>query len=962
MAAATPRQIQWRSLCLTASMLAGLALPAGADPVSATAPRVASSAPGRSATSGPAGESAATARSAPISQPVATTQPATVTTRPAAERFPHRLRPLLADGTVLDRHILKRFDFDERILNNFEEMPMYWTRLRAANLPQYNQAGFDEAVGHLAAPSFRLHATTESVACAYSRNDMPVEPGNRYLVSAWIRTLDLRRSRAYISAVFLARDLSVIKDSEVFSPAIGGESSGQWQRVEMATGESPLPARFLQITVWLAQPDMHPDKAVAGSAHDIRQNQRTITEQDTHVTAWFDDIEVTHLLPVASIRTPNNVPVFGLAEPAVVLGPRDNPAHVGLACRITIHDEDGKVHYQVQTDPRNLGEAPPERIELDGLPSGLYTARLQVFSHNRQITEQQVRFARLPALVRMAGSPIGVCLDEASLRAPEAAMACIRGLQVSGVKIPIWTSRTTEAQIGQGHPGAEDLLKRLLAEGLEPVGVLVAPPAGIAPRLRPNQRNLVDVLCADLQVWQPYLAMSLTHYADVVRLWQIGADGQEDLAGDDRWPVAADLAAQQVVTLIDGAQVGLAWPGLHDPPADLGRIRQTSIWIPDAIRPEHIPDLLAAHRRDDVAMAATIQPLRGDHYSPSVRRTDLARRIVFALAGRANTVFIPQPWQAYEAGPQTILAPTAEYTAVATLSRALATRRYAGRFEWTDGAVFHIFASADDATLVAWNEQALDAGTSGRTISLYLGPQAAAYDLRGRPVVIGGDSQAQTVTLGHEPVVITGADCRLAQLRSQFAITPRQIASGLRRHEHTVTLFNPYGEPISGVIRLRGPEGWEIRPSRLSISLQPGKTMQEKIQVHIPYNEPVGTKTIQADLSIDSRRLHRMTILVTLDLQLPGIDTYAFADSSEREVIIRHVITNRTDEDLSFVGAVLLPDTRRQERLFLHIHPGQTMVKDYVIPRERVRGQTQLRLNLRQINGSRLLNQMVEIF
>jgi hypothetical protein len=872
-----------------------------------------------------------------------------VSTQPPASR---PINVQISDS-ALPRHILKRFDFDERKFGNVEELPMYWARRKGPDLPHYNKGVFDHTIGHDAPPCFRLSAITESVAFTYARNDIPVEPGNRYTVSGWIRTQDLLRSRAYISAAYLARDLSVIEQTEVFSQAVGGaDQNEQWLYVDLPTVESPRTARFLQITVWLAQPK--PPEADADNARPIQQ-------QDTHGTAWFDDIEVTHLLPVASIRTLDDTPVFTAAQPVQLLGPRVNPAHFGLICQIDVTDEDGTSYYRAQTDPRQLGDSPPVAIHLDSLPCGLYTATLKVLSQTRQIAEQQVRFAKVPDLARAVNSQLGVCLDESSLRAPTATMTCLRGIQAGLVKIPIWTSRLTDAQIAHGQPGAGELLKLVLAEGLEPVGVFAAAPASIAANLLPSQRNLVDLFAANRQVWQPYMALSLTHYADVVRLWQIGQDGQADLALDSRYPGAADAAAQQIVALIDGAQVALAWPATTAAPGPARNIKRESLCVPNAVRPDRIGPYLKEHAKDGKPTWVTLWPIEGGRYAPAVRRTDLAKRIVFTLAQQAETVFVPQPWRAEAVGQQTIPAPTIEYTVLATLSRALAGRQYAGCFEWTGGAVFHIFASRDDATLVAWNDQVPDRSGREAMVNLYLGQKVAGHDLRGRPIAIEG-AETQAVSISQEPIIITGVDIRLAELRSRFTIEPKQVASGLRRHVQTVTLVNPYNEPMNGTIRLRGPQGWDLTPSRLSFSLQPGKTMQEKIEIRIPYNEPIGPKTIQADLSIDTRRMYQITIPFTLDLQLPGVQTYAFCDTTDGDVVIRYVLTNRTAEVLSFTGAVHLPRSARQERQFLRVRPGQTMVKEYVIPRPEVAGESQLRLSLREIDGPRLLNQTVEIF
>lgn len=861
---------------------------------------------------------------------------------------------VLTPAGVLPRHILKRFDFDENRFGNYENVPMYWVQRLGPNLPHYNRGEFDRRIGHDGQPSFRLHAITESVAFSYTHNDIPVEPGNRYQVTAWVRTQGLQQDRACLSAAFLSRDLTVLAGTEVFSDPVGptGEA-GQWSRVELPTDESPQTARFLQITVWLAQPQLRNPQ--------VDRLRRPIARQDTGVTAWFDDIEVTHLLPLPSIRMQDDNPVVRPNRAAVLTGPRINPGHFGLACRITISDQDGQVFYTSQTDPSRLGDAPPASIRLADLPSGLYTARLQVLWHDQQITEQQVRFVNLPALVRMAAGPVGICLDEATLKAPELTVACIRGLQTGSVKIPIWTEDTTDVQIAQGRPGAESLLKQILADGLEPVGVLAAPPVSMAGRLPTSRSNIVDLFSAGQQIWQPYLAQSLTHYADVMRLWQIGLDGQDELGADSRYPGAAESAGREITTLIDGAQVAMAWPAIETLADPLSTIQRICLDIPCTIQPEQIPWYVEQYKGSAKAVSITLAALPGTRYSASTRRSDIARRIVFGMASGAESVFVPQPWQVQNAGEQTLLAPTTEYPAIATLSRALAGKHYAGKFTWTGGTVFHIFASGDDATLVAWQEQAPDPGQAAESVTLYLGQDIAAYDLRGRCLPVQG-KELQTLSIGQEPVVIVGTDFRQAKLRSLFDVQPRQVAYGLRSHQQTVTLVNPYPEPINGLVRLRGPEGWDIAPSRLPFSLQPGKALQEKVEVRVPYNEPIGPKTLTAELSIDSRRFYQMNIPVTLDLALPGVDTYAFSDTVPGQVIIRHILTNRTTEELNFVGSVLLPSAGRQERLFLHVRPGQTMIKEYIIPRQQLQGQSQLRLSLREINGSRLLNQMVDIY
>ncbi len=157
---------------------------------------------------------------------------------------------------ALPRHILKRFDFDERADGNYEQTPMYWSRREGPSLPYYNDGGFDWQVGARGCRRSSCMRPPKVSRLANGRNDIPVEPGNRYQVTAYIRAQGLCQDEAYISAAYMSRGMEVLPGTEVFSGAIGAdESDGQWHRVEIATSESPRQARFLQITVWLTQPE-----------------------------------------------------------------------------------------------------------------------------------------------------------------------------------------------------------------------------------------------------------------------------------------------------------------------------------------------------------------------------------------------------------------------------------------------------------------------------------------------------------------------------------------------------------------------------------------------------------------------------------------------------------------------------------------------------------------------------------
>src|SRR5262245_57990699 len=103
---------------------------------------------------------------------------------------------------------IKRFDFDEQRLGNFELAPMNWQSFVATRFPPYLRAKLDPAVGHDAPPSMRLPLSIGSVGVTYNGEDIPIRIPGDYRVSAWVKPDRLAAARAYISACFLDGSMS----------------------------------------------------------------------------------------------------------------------------------------------------------------------------------------------------------------------------------------------------------------------------------------------------------------------------------------------------------------------------------------------------------------------------------------------------------------------------------------------------------------------------------------------------------------------------------------------------------------------------------------------------------------------------------------------------------------------------------------------------------------------------------
>jgi len=851
-------------------------------------------------------------------------------------------------GRSWPRHLLKRFDFDERRLGNLEDVPMYWYQKRGAGLPHYNEGRFDWSTGHNGVPSFRLRVITRSVAYTYKGSDITVHRGSQYLIQGWIKTHGLKHARAFMSVRYATREGAAIEGTEVFSRPVGGPGENdRWQKVTLLVPSPPARAKTLQITLWLAQPDLLGKQPAT---------TRPILHQDAYITAWFDDIEVYHL-PKASIRTRDSRPAFWPTDTPAILYRIYDPLNLGLAGRILVREVGGPTLLNRPVRPIHGVTVRARQLELKGLKSGVYEATLQIVGRDSVIATHEVRFARLPSLAGKANDRVGIVLDERSIAVPQQTAQAVRALAAGVVQVPIWHKNADETELLEGSRRIEKLFAEILPAGVAIVGVIEDAPKGLAVKFPLNRRGLLDILSSEPARWQPYLAISITRYADVARLWQLGKQQRRDLALDERYLAVAENLDRQISTLVDGATFSVVWPAIESPPRKHIRSK-VSLIVPNAVVPREIPAFLKVFAGVSGGRWAYIEPLPIGPFEQSARRADLAKRLVYALASQVEKVFLPQPWQIKDVDGRLTLLPNEDFVVLAALTRALAGKRYAGRFVWHDGAEFHIFEGQDGATLIVWNDRV----PSPRKVELLLGENIALYDLQGRPLPITQTDGKQVLTVGSAPIIATGAAGWLARLRSEFRILPQRISSSTRQHQHTLVFVNTSSEPVTGVIRLRSPRGWRITPSRIPISLQPGGRIEKPLEIRLPSNEPVGSKIIYADITVDARKIYRITAPTKLEVTLPGIDAYAFADASGENIVIRQVLTNRTNEEVNFMGFAILPEVGRQERLFTHVQPGQTVIKEYILPRSSLKaGVNRIRLGLREVNGPRLLNQEVQL-
>jgi len=856
-------------------------------------------------------------------------------------------------GRTSERRVVKHFDFDERALGNVEDVPMHWLRYRAAGFPHFLAGQFDVEVGHDAPPSFLLKLEGKSLAYHYYATDIPVKPSSDYLISAWIRPEGLDYARAYVSGYFLDRDRNKIAQSERFSVMVPGPDNSQdWQPVTVSLPGQYARARFMGLTVWLCQPEIWQAR---------RGPDWQIYHQTIHGRAWFDDITVCRL-PRIRLNTTEVSNVFPPQTTPSLLAEVGDPDGYGLEARLLVRDAEQRTVLSQPVPVRTSRTPKPFTLEAPELPPGLYHATLTISAKQQELVRRELDFARLAPLPSGRGgtpAPFGVDLGYLPVQGSDSVVNLTSLLGVKLVRLPIWQADTTAQPLWQPNREFELLLRNLVSRQIGVVATLDHPAQELADGNDLLHRSLLDIFSEPPDRWQPYLAMVLARHTDVVSHWQIGRETDFQVVEDSRLPGTLELINNEIVKLVTSPAVVSPWSVVHQMPVEELRTEYVCLQVPVNVAPESIPAQLAPFTRDNQhVLWVSLAGLQRQDYRRIPRLIDLAKRIVYSRVGGARTIFLLRPWE-YRDGATRSAQPTEEFLVYRTLASLLGQATPVGKVYLGPQTECFVFDHGVTSTLVAWNNYAADRDPT--SVQLWLGEQARQIDLWGRASPLRRTGARQEVKVGRTPILIDGVDSWNARLRASLTMTPRHLESSFKVHRAWLRFANPRHEAISGRLELAGPSGWQLRPWQVRFALQPGQAFEQELTIRFPYNESAGQKLISARFCLDLDRNYQLLISLPVQLGLEGIEVQTIPQLLDGQLVVRQSVTNRTAETVKFRAALTLPDRAPQRRAITALLPGQSATKFYVFKdAQNLIGQ-ELRASLEEIQGRRILNEVIRI-
>ncbi|HEV8608290.1 MAG TPA: hypothetical protein VGQ99_23350 [Tepidisphaeraceae bacterium] len=849
---------------------------------------------------------------------------------------------------------LRTIDFEERRLGNPEELPMHWAKVEGAGMPHYVNGRLATERARSGKYSFVFELNGGSIIYRYDSRQVPVRVGAHFRVQTYVRTTALAHARARLTAYFVDIDRRPIVDSMRHSELYAARSEDEpWRglQVELTADRA---AQGLAIELELLQPEQYATKTLG---------KHTLFPQDFQGKAWFDDVTVSQVPQVRmSTDRPGNIFLRGQALSLQVLV--NDRSTDDLEAQLVVIDAKGKTVFQRSgaleiAAAENLGPGQKRmRLELPDLAPGWYEAGLVMTSKGRYVGRHTLDMVLLAddAHNFRTDDRFGVIATDLPFGGWEELPNILPLLSAGRVKLAVWTK---EADIQQGDAERFDRLLIALKElSITPTACLLEPPPNVMKRLKGG--SWVDLLEARETDWQPQLATMIARHANHLDRWQLGSDGSEAFVRPEMRAVY-DKVYKEFVKLVQHPDLAMPWPAWYELEGQLPAT--VALSVNGSVLPHQLPLYMQEIRKHEGHnLSLTLQLLDREQYGREVQIRDLAQRVIYALAADAKRIDLPLPFSVSGEGAEVEKQPQELFMIVRTLMSTLSGTTFRGKVTVGDGVEAFLFDRNGEGLLAIW-DKGNRPGT--KQLALNLGEHPRAVDLWGnvtpllRTSADKGNQKVQ-LTIGSMPIFLVDIDGLLAQLRASVALDRPLIESSFMPHTRRIRFINPYKQTISGVLKLKAPEGWTISPGTFSLSVNPNETFDKEVTLEFPYNSFAGAKTILANFDFQTDRNVRLTVPVTVNLGLSDLGMQTLALRDAKDVVVQQIITNYSDRKIDYTAFAMMQGLARHERLVTNLAPGRSTIKLYRFANVPA-GTNKVRVGVKELDGTRILNDEVEI-
>ncbi len=854
--------------------------------------------------------------------------------------------------------VLHTFDFEERGQGNTEDLPMYWQKVSGIEFPHYVTGRITTDRHRSGTHSFRMDLDGGNCTYRYEPGRIHVQAGARYRVEALCQTTALSHARARVSAYFTDIDLhplpATVRHSDLYS---GDSTEDGWHTMAVEVTADAPDAAFLVVQMELLQPDQYASTSLG---------QRSLFLQDVHGTAWFDDVSISQV-PEVTLSTNSPINIFHKSDVATLIAQVDDRSADDLTVQLQVTDSQGRRVYQRTGDDAASTSQPlgpglrKMTIALPAVTPGWYRASLITTSHGVLVGQQSLDWVRLadddPATV--PDPRFGVIATDLPADAWSQLPRLLPLLSVGRVKLALW-SKTSDIQ-QMDAAVLDKLFDNLRQEGIFARGCLLSLPPKLAESL--NGSGWLQLLTARDDAWQEQLSFLISRNANHFERWQLGADGTDDFANNQDMQKVYAKVRGKYAGLLDKPDLAMPYPMSYELPTPLPA--SLALSVPPSILPSEIPLYLQELQGHDANLSVSLSSVDAEAYDRETRIRDMVQRVVCSIAGGATQIDLPLPLEPHTHGERVTYEPTEMVVIQHTLLSTLGGAVFRGKLPLADDIDAYLFDKAGQGVLVLWDKNDV---VEAQPLAVNLGEHPARVSLWGNvsPLLHAGapdpsGSGQVLLKVGRMPIILTGIDSEMGQLRASVSFDQPLIESSFTPHTRHVRFSNPYTSPIGGVLRLRGPLGWTMNPPTFTFTLNPGETFDHEVAIEIPYNSVAGKNVVVADFNLQAERHSRFTVPVNLMLGLTDVGTQSMAYRDGRDVVVQQMVSNYGEQPIRYSAFATFPGRPRIERLVSSLGPGRTVIKKYRFNDVPQNKPAKIRVGLKETEGTRILNDEVDL-
>jgi len=858
----------------------------------------------------------------------------------------------------LSQRVVHVFDFEERQMGNFESLPRNWRVIAGPGFPDYtaDRTGFDTEHHVSGDHALKLQTNGGSSGIVLDRGAIAAVPGADYIVTAELRTEDLKHARVRLVGYFVNQHGRRIEPSMARSDLT--VSNGKWTRLKVRLSGNYEQAAWIVLRLELLQSSEFRRPVI---------DEHELYHEDIGASAWFDDVSIFQL-PRIEISTdaPTNI-LRAPARPKLSITVRDLTGE-RLTSRAMLYDQSGR---EIAQQRRVLGgRHAPQWTWSPNVPRfGWYWADLQVTGERGLVGRRMVAMCWMP---EANGRPaerrrFGVVAE----RLPDAQRRLLpkvlRRIGSGAVITDVWNEDLSHEQLGRLETEPDPVIAELIRTQPRLTLSLAGVPQELAILAKTDADMPLALLAGDEQIWKRPLQATLVRYGQQVRRWQLGAVGSsEAFWRDDLGELYSDMD-QWFSTLVPEAALALPWSAEQSMAEVPNGVKTLNVRVPTSIQPGQIGAYTESWPDPPDGLSLIVEALPAPEYDHRQRAEDLALRLVEAWRTNPATLYVRRPWNG-GSGRGAALVPDPLLAVFANTIDRLAERRVVGRMRLARGVRCYILDGPGGGALVAWNE------SSPRTdvaLDLYLGRSPRLVDVWGNQHPLetdrGAASARHVTPIGSMPVYIEGINAKLARFRAGLRFDPDFVESSYKVHPVKLRMSNPWTRSISGRMRITSHDDWTVHPRVIHFNIPAKGQIEVPVDITFPISELAGEKMIEAAVHVEADREYDVDVSVPLEIGLPDIEYHSTLSvepgrDGGTDVVITALVTNRGAEARSLYAFAVAPQRPGQQRIVARLEPQDSVVKRFRFPdaANDLSGRS-IRVGLREMDGPAMLNQKLDV-